>query len=258
MATVLRRADSRFWIACFTDRNGRQLKRSAKTSDRSQALQIAVELEQVERHAKSGELVTTQLRKVLSDVAERVNGDKLDVPPVDVYLRGWLEGVKARRTGHLGAVFKHGSIVPGPPGTKIEKAADRDHVGRRGSVSKFPAQLRRRTENGDRRRQDPQQRISPGGDLRNHSQESGASRPTPERDQFRTGHFLAGRGSEAPAGRPIRRVADTHSLRILHGGTIERLCAHEVGQRPPDGWRCGLPSAKDREEGHHADALPHH
>lgn len=97
MATVVRRADSRFWIACFTDRDGRQLKRSAKTTDRNQALRVAVDLERVEQQARAGSLTTTQLRKVLNDVAEKVNGDSLSVPSVIDYLSDWLEGVKAKR-----------------------------------------------------------------------------------------------------------------------------------------------------------------
>ncbi len=97
MATVIRRADSRFWIACFTDRNGRQLKRSAKTSDRSQAMRVAVDLERVEQQARAGSLTTDQLRKVLNDVAEKVNGDSLAVPSAADYLKGWLDGVKAKR-----------------------------------------------------------------------------------------------------------------------------------------------------------------
>ncbi len=96
MATVIRREESRFWIACFTDRNGRQLKRSTKTTDKNQALRVAVELEQVERQARAGSLTTAQLRKVLSDVSEKVNGDSLNVASVTDHLSGWLEGVKAR------------------------------------------------------------------------------------------------------------------------------------------------------------------
>jgi len=97
MATVVRRADSRFWIACFTDRNGRQLKRSAKTADRNQAMRVAVDLERVEEQARAGSLTTDQLRKVLNDVAEKVNGESLAVPTVADYLAGWLDGVKAKR-----------------------------------------------------------------------------------------------------------------------------------------------------------------
>ena len=97
MATVIRRGDSRYWVACFTDRDGRQLKRSTKSIDRNHAMRVAVDLERVEQQAKAGALTTAQLRKVLNDVAEKVNGDDLNVPSLADYLAGWLEGVKAKR-----------------------------------------------------------------------------------------------------------------------------------------------------------------
>src|ERR1017187_2178868 len=95
MASVVRRKKSRFWTACFTDRDGRQLKRSTKVTDRNAAMQIAVELERVERQARQGALTTTQLRKVLNDVSEKVNGETLNVPSVEDYFRDWLTGIEA-------------------------------------------------------------------------------------------------------------------------------------------------------------------
>ena len=99
MASVVRRTKSRFWTACFTSRDGRQLKRSTKTTVRSQAMQIALELERVERQARAGSLTTTQLRKVLNDVSEKVTGDNIEAPSVEDYLNEWLKGVEARNRG---------------------------------------------------------------------------------------------------------------------------------------------------------------
>src|SRR5262249_20331024 len=96
MATILKRPESRYWIACFTDRDGRQLKRSTKTEERNKAMIIAAEYERVERQAKAGNLTVTQVRKVLSDVSEKVTGDSLEVPSVEEWLDEWLKGVKAR------------------------------------------------------------------------------------------------------------------------------------------------------------------
>lgn len=98
MASITKHPKSRFWSACFTNRDGRQLKRSTKSTDRNQALEIAVELERVERQAKQGTLTTTQLRKVLNDVSEKVTGDSLAVPTSEKYLNDWLETVEARNT----------------------------------------------------------------------------------------------------------------------------------------------------------------
>jgi len=96
MASIVRRKKSRFWTACYTNRDGRQLKRSTKTTDKRQALQIAMELERVERQANAGAITTIQLRKVLNDVSERINGDSLIAPSVEDYLNDWLKGIGAR------------------------------------------------------------------------------------------------------------------------------------------------------------------
>lgn len=99
MASVVKRTKSRFWTACFTSRDGRQLKRSTKTTNRSQAMQIAIELERVERQARQGAITTTQLQKVLNDVSERVIGDSIMAPTVEDYIADWLKGVEARNRG---------------------------------------------------------------------------------------------------------------------------------------------------------------
>src|SRR5436190_7435157 len=98
MASVVKREKSRFWTACFTSRDGRQLKRSTKTTDRNQALEIAIELERVERQANQGTLTTNQLKKVLNDVSEKVTGDSLIAPSTEAYLNEWLDGVETRST----------------------------------------------------------------------------------------------------------------------------------------------------------------
>ncbi len=98
MASVVKRERSCFWTACFTDRNGRQLKRSTKATDRSQALGIALELERVERQARAGSLTTTQLRKVLGEVSEKISGDNLNAPTVEDYFNDWLNGVEVRNS----------------------------------------------------------------------------------------------------------------------------------------------------------------
>jgi integrase len=96
MASIVKRKESKYWTACFTSRDGRQLKRSTKTTDRRQALQMALEFEGVEKRAQSGVLTTTQLRKVLNDMSEKVTGDTLLAPSVEDYLADWLKGIEAR------------------------------------------------------------------------------------------------------------------------------------------------------------------
>ena len=96
MASVVKRKNSRFWTACYTSRDGRQLKKSTKTTDKNQATEIAIELERVERHAMQGTITTNQFKKVLNDVSVKINGDTLIAPSTEVYLNEWLDGVRAR------------------------------------------------------------------------------------------------------------------------------------------------------------------
>lgn len=99
MASVVRRKNSRFWTACYTSRDGRQLKRSTKTVDKNQATEIAIEFERIERRAKQGSLTSAQIKKVLNDVSEKVTGDTLIAPSTEDYLNEWLAGVGTRSTG---------------------------------------------------------------------------------------------------------------------------------------------------------------
>ncbi len=107
MASVTKHPKSRFWTAYFSGRDGRQMKRSAKTTDRNAALEIALELERVERQAKAGALTTNQLRKVLNDVSEKVNGDTLATPPVEEYLSNWLKIIAARNSSATHERYRH-------------------------------------------------------------------------------------------------------------------------------------------------------
>ena len=98
MASLTKHPKSRFWTACYTDHDGRQRKRSTKTTDRKKAIQIAVELERVEQEARRGTVTAIQLRKILSDVSEKVTGDNLEIPSVERYLSAWLQGVALRNS----------------------------------------------------------------------------------------------------------------------------------------------------------------
>ena len=91
MASVIKRKKSQFWIACYTDRTGRQLKRSTKTVDRNLALQMAVDFERVEKQAGATLVTTAQFQKVLQDVSVRITGDSIIAPSSEAYLNDWLE-----------------------------------------------------------------------------------------------------------------------------------------------------------------------
>jgi integrase len=72
------------------------MKKSTKTTDRNQAMEMAIAWERVETKAKSGQIAATHFRKVVSDVSEKLTGDSLIAPTVEVYTKEWLAGIKAR------------------------------------------------------------------------------------------------------------------------------------------------------------------
>src|SRR4051812_39112676 len=70
MASLTKHPKSSFWTACYTNSEGRQLKRSTKTTDRNKAYEIALELERVEKQTRAGITTTNQLKKILNEVSE--------------------------------------------------------------------------------------------------------------------------------------------------------------------------------------------
>lgn len=99
MASLTKHPNSRYWTACFTDRNGKQRKRSTKLTDKRKARKFANEVEAVERAAREDQMTTVQLQKVLSEVAASVTGEGLDTPTVEGYLvEDWLKSVRAGKS----------------------------------------------------------------------------------------------------------------------------------------------------------------
>ena len=67
MASITKREKSKYWIACFTNRDGRQLKRSTKTTDRNQAMQIARQTIQLPTDDTSGLAPVEPLHHFIKD-----------------------------------------------------------------------------------------------------------------------------------------------------------------------------------------------
>ena len=86
MASLRKLPDSRNWIACFSDATGRRRQRSTGTNNRQKALSIAVEYEAAARQMKT----EAQIRRVMSDLYERVSGSPLPSGSINTFLEGWL------------------------------------------------------------------------------------------------------------------------------------------------------------------------
>lgn len=86
MASLTRSRKTKFYIACFTSADGRQLKRSTKTTDKIAALRIALELEQMHSQRQT----EMQIRALLTDSNRIINNrDLFEVKPRK-YFEDWL------------------------------------------------------------------------------------------------------------------------------------------------------------------------
>ncbi|OIQ81460.1 tyrosine recombinase XerD [mine drainage metagenome] len=90
MASIWRHPKSRYWTACYTDENGRQMKRSTKLIDRNKALVVAQKLEAAYRM----KLTEAQARKVVSDIYEQLHGEQLYHATTRTFLTDWIAGKK--------------------------------------------------------------------------------------------------------------------------------------------------------------------
>lgn len=87
MASLRRKPNSRFWIACFTDDNGLQRQVSTKETSRSKAEKLAEKFESVYKMR----LTEAQARKVVADIYEEIRGEQLYHATGRAFLAGWLQ-----------------------------------------------------------------------------------------------------------------------------------------------------------------------
>lgn len=87
VSSLTKRSTSRFWVACFTDGNGRRLKRSTATTNRKQAEKLAEEYEDAARRRRTA----LQARRVISQLHERITGESLVQTTVRSFVESWLE-----------------------------------------------------------------------------------------------------------------------------------------------------------------------
>ena len=112
MASLWKHPNSKFWTACYTDKDGKQVKRSTKQTKRPKALAVALEFERIEQQARRGTVSTLQIQKVFNDLVEKTTGDTILTPSVDKYLKDWLAIIEgknssatAKRYGHTVDLF---------------------------------------------------------------------------------------------------------------------------------------------------------
>jgi integrase len=119
MASIWKHPKSRFWTACFTDRNGRRLKRSTKTTDRKCALKLAEQFEEASRKKRTAQ----QARRVLQDVHRSITGEELASLSVRDHVENWLEEKRNSTAPATRAFYKYAS---GKLLAFLGEAAERD------------------------------------------------------------------------------------------------------------------------------------
>jgi integrase len=88
-------ARSPFWYACYRDSNGRRVRRSTKTTDKTLAGEIAMKWAQLAQAGRAGRLTEAQCRNVIAEMYERTIGEPLHFRSARDYLLEWLENSKA-------------------------------------------------------------------------------------------------------------------------------------------------------------------
>jgi hypothetical protein len=86
MASLTKRSTSKFWVACFTDLNGRRLKRSTVTIDRKSAMRIAESFEEAANKRRTAR----QVRDVIASLHKEITGDDLPSHSFRVFAQSWL------------------------------------------------------------------------------------------------------------------------------------------------------------------------
>ncbi len=99
MATIVKRETSEYWHAVWRDKDGRQVWRSTKQTDRTKALAFALECERAEKLAGADSLTEAQARKVVQDIMERAgNGEGMRNPAISEWFGEWLAAKEASKS----------------------------------------------------------------------------------------------------------------------------------------------------------------
>ncbi len=104
MASLWKREHSKYWTACFTDKNGRRLKKSTKEIDRRKAQKIANEFEAASQRRQTA----MQVRKVIAELHKEITEEDLPMLTVREFVERWI-GRKTNSVGRATLVFYKGA-----------------------------------------------------------------------------------------------------------------------------------------------------
>ena len=90
MASIRKHPKSKYWFACITLPDGRQTQRSTKQTDAKKAAAFAEKLEAAGR----AKLSEKQARKIVSEIFEMMNGEKLPGSTAREFFTKWATNKK--------------------------------------------------------------------------------------------------------------------------------------------------------------------
>jgi len=105
MASITKRLRSPFWWASYYREDGGRAQTSKKTTDKKTAMRIATELEEAHRNR----VTEAQMRRILSNLNERLTGQPLASSSLQDYASQWLQRKKGE-VEHVTALAYKGTI----------------------------------------------------------------------------------------------------------------------------------------------------
>lgn len=135
MASLTKKPDSRYWIACFTDATGRQRQKSTKACDRMLAMKMAIKWEESYRKG----ITENQAHKALSDIREDLYGERLKHATATTFFTSWLKR-KAIETTE-GSLKRYEAAVS----RFLKHLGERAHIGLAGITREDVSQWRDET-----------------------------------------------------------------------------------------------------------------
>ena len=107
MASIWKHPNSPFWTACYTNQQGKQVKRSTKLTDKRKARTVAEEWEGAERAAREKNFSIAKAQQVLSEITEKLSGETLRAPSVNKFLADWMETKRSKNAGGTAERYQH-------------------------------------------------------------------------------------------------------------------------------------------------------
>jgi integrase len=106
VASVRKFKGSNNWYCCYRDETGQRRQVTTKLTDRTEALNYCINIEEQAKKATKGRLVEALARKEISRMVENVSGDSMEFYTTQSWLEEWLEQAKAANSPHTYARYE--------------------------------------------------------------------------------------------------------------------------------------------------------